>query len=700
MTQRTAKGKPRSSAHPEPCGSVRPSRRGRWRALSLVLIHVVAGLHVAHWYATGKTITPVEPSEAMQTLGQGLVNAGFVLFALLILSTLVFGRFFCGWGCHLVALQDLCTWMLRKVGIRPRPFRSRLLVFVPLLAAIWMFVAPTLVRMWIGRPPPELQPHFETHYFWDRFPGLFVALLTFAVCGFVIVYILGNKGFCTYACPYGGIFGLADQIAPGKIRVTDACDGCGHCTATCTSNVRVAEEVRVHGMVVDPGCMKCMDCTDVCPRGALYFGFGKPTLRKTERATPRKVAYDYTWPEEALLALTFLGSVVILRALYDAVPFLLALGLAAISAYALVTATRLLYRKDVRHSGFRLRASGRTTPAGAVVLGCVVLWVLFLAHSGWVQYLTLNGSRLVSSGVSLAAAGSPADGAGRTSRGIELLLRSEKLGLVTPTNLLGRIASGYSHLGRNDRAEEYYRRAVLQSPGYAAARYELARRLGHRGDKEAGAEQLLELVRRRPEFPGAHDLLAEWLLELGRGEQALAVVSDLRRERPEELSIQLTHGIVLAQTGRPEEARVEIAGVLERAPELPRAHFHLGQILAHTGEFEPALAAFERAAELAPQDPESRYMSAKVAARLERWATVRDQLEPLLPDDPFNAEYVRPWAHAVARTGGLEAAIELAEQAGEIDRGMRFRLAFLYTEAGRTEEARGILAEFSAARAE
>ena len=28
------------------------------------------------------------------------------------------------------------------------------------------------------------------------------------------------------------------------------------------------------GMVVDPGCMKCMDCVSVCPNDALYFGFG------------------------------------------------------------------------------------------------------------------------------------------------------------------------------------------------------------------------------------------------------------------------------------------------------------------------------------------------------------------------------------------------------------------------------------------
>ena len=75
-----------------------------------------------------------------------------------------------------------------------------------------------------------------------------------------------------------GSFSLADKLAPGKIRVTDACNQCGHCTATCTSNVLVHAEVKQYKMVVDPGCMKCMDCISVCPNDALYFGFGKPTI--------------------------------------------------------------------------------------------------------------------------------------------------------------------------------------------------------------------------------------------------------------------------------------------------------------------------------------------------------------------------------------------------------------------------------------
>src|SRR5206468_2843618 len=141
---------------------------------------------------------------------------------------------------------------------------------------------------------------------WKTFPPVAIAALTFVSCGFVIVYLLGNKGFCTYACPYGGIFGPVDYLAPGKIRVTDDCNGCGHCTATCTSNVRVAEEVATFKMVVDPGCMKCMDCVNVCPNDALYFGFGKPSAVALKQAAKRpRRSFDFTWPEEIGMAAIF-----------------------------------------------------------------------------------------------------------------------------------------------------------------------------------------------------------------------------------------------------------------------------------------------------------------------------------------------------------------------------------------------------------
>ena len=312
-------------ASPQPARTVRPSRSGRWRAAVLILVHLVIAAHVAHWLTAGETLTPVEPSEAMAFSKAGIVNAGLIFFAATIVLTAVFGRFFCGWACHVVALQDLCLWLLKKIGIRPVPLRSRLLRVVPFLAFGYMFLWPFAYRVWAGDRLDRFHVELTTPDFWATFPGWVVGAATFLVCGFAAVYFLGAKGFCTYACPYGAIFAAADRVAPMRIRVTDACSGCGHCTAVCTSNVRVHQEVRDYGMVVDSGCMKCRDCVSVCPNDALYYGAGPiPLVAAPRVARPEPRIYPLALWEEAVLGIAFVAFFFAFRGIYGVVPFLMA----------------------------------------------------------------------------------------------------------------------------------------------------------------------------------------------------------------------------------------------------------------------------------------------------------------------------------------------------------------------------------------
>ncbi|MCY3000544.1 MAG: tetratricopeptide repeat protein [Planctomycetota bacterium] len=411
--------------------AIRPSRVSRWRLWVLVGVHVAVAAHIAHWWMKGSTLTPLEPSESVELATRGVLNAGAIFFGLAILSTAVFGRFFCGWACHLVAVQDGCRWLLEKAGLRPRPVNLGLLGLIPLAVFVYMFLAPYLPRIEQGLGLGVEHTEFTTSGFWDTFPGLWMSILTFLVGGFLMVWFLGAKGFCTYACPYGAVFGVVDQLAPIRIRVTDACSGCGHCTAVCTSNVRVHQEVRDWKAIVDPGCMKCLDCVSVCPKDALYVGFGAPaivTARKREpkggrvswgeRAVRVAAAAAFLWGMFLVLmsrqgtveskwatelavgslaiALLFAGkaerrggpslgedllsAAAFLIALYglrgyallpwsDAeVSLLLALGLAALFALSVVYAWRTLRRSELRLQTWTLVTGGARTKAGTVVL--------------------------------------------------------------------------------------------------------------------------------------------------------------------------------------------------------------------------------------------------------------------------------------------------------------------------------------------
>src|SRR5437870_13125399 len=117
----------------------RKSNTSRWRAAALITLNLFMIAHIIQWRIMGKTISPIEPSETMHTLQKGFVNAGFIFFTLAILATLIFGRFVCGWGCHILVWHDLCGWFLENIGLHAKRFRSRLLVYVPLIGALYMF---------------------------------------------------------------------------------------------------------------------------------------------------------------------------------------------------------------------------------------------------------------------------------------------------------------------------------------------------------------------------------------------------------------------------------------------------------------------------------------------------------------------------------------------------------------------------------
>jgi len=403
-------------------GKVKRSRAAKWRALTLFLVNAIIAARLAWWLANDQQsiISPVEPSESLAFSKDNVINAGLIFFIIMIASTMIFGRFFCGWACHFLAVQDAARWLLLKLGIRPKPFRSRLLALVPLGAFLYMFIWPLAYRAWLFAGNVRLRlgagdtfsnalawanehpfafgiPESEIVRagFWDTFPGIVGAIFAFLVAGAAIVYILGAKGFCFYACPYGGILGPADKLAPFRIRVNEDCTESGHCTSVCSSNVRVHEEVRDYGMVVDPGCMKCLDCVTVCPNDALRWGIGKPALFAKPRRTPDiRHRKDYSTREEFALAALFLGTLYSLHGLYGVFPFLVSLGVSSILAYLLMTVARTFYKPSVRGMRINLKHNGSRTKAGLIALPIALLTVASLGHSAFIQHRLWAGTKL------------------------------------------------------------------------------------------------------------------------------------------------------------------------------------------------------------------------------------------------------------------------------------------------------------------
>ncbi len=679
------------------------SRYGKWRAFSLIMVYVLMIVHILHWKVAGKTMAPVELSEIMKALEMRVLSAGVIFMGIMLIGSLIFGRFFCSWGCHMLALQDLSHWILKKLRIRPKPIRSRVLLLVPLGAACYMFLWPQLNRMWLGYSLPNASSRLTTTDFWRDLPGPLVITLTALTCGFVVIYFFGGRGFCTYGCPYGVLFGVLDRLAPGKIRVGPGCEQCGKCTAICTSNIRVHEEVKAYGMVIDPRCMKDMDCVSVCPQDVLHFGFGRPSLARSWKTKAPARRYDFSIPEEIALVAVFLGALFTWRGLYDRLPFLMSLALSGVTAYLAITLARLFYRPHLTLNRYRLKIGGKLLKSGYVFAVACSVFMAFTAHSAYIQYHKIRGAALISSAEHPSAPGADArKGQFATlEAGVDHLLKCDRYGLASTTKLEMQLGRSLLTLGRPDEAEPYLRRAVERQPNYPDARTQLAGVLTKQGRlQEADGHLVYALGITSPHeeyqqdfqriYVNAHVQRGNLLLQGGRIDLADEEFREALATEPEKLEAHFGLGMIAAQSGRLADAEVHYRKAIELHPNAAEAHANLGDVLLATGDAPGAMNAYRNALAANPELERGHFKlgvlslhTAKVDEALQHFAIAVERS----PNDSETRNY---YGQALLEAGRMEEAQTQFERAVTLDERFadaHFNLGRLFASTGQRTAA-------------
>ncbi len=170
-----------------------------------------------------------------------------LMVAFTLVTTLVWGRVFCGFLCPFGALQDFIERVVPRGWQRPFPpavhRRARWLKYGVLAAVVVPAAAGSRVSVYQYVEP------FGTVFF--RSPSLLLWAIALA---FLAASVVVPRFYCRYACPLGAALGILSVFAPRRIARVEQCTLCLVCEQKCPTGAIRRETIDF------PECVRCNVC--------------------------------------------------------------------------------------------------------------------------------------------------------------------------------------------------------------------------------------------------------------------------------------------------------------------------------------------------------------------------------------------------------------------------------------------------------
>ena len=162
-------------------------------------------------------------------------------------------------------------------------------------------------------------------------------------------------------------------------------------------------------------------------------------------------------------------------------------------------------------------------------------------------------------------------------------------------NLRGVLAQ---HMGQNDVAEDFIRRALAVNPRFADAHYNLGIALQGQGRLDDAVSAYRESLRLSSDSPDAYHNLGNCLHELGRLDEAIECQRQATAIAPRDPNTHNSLGVALYDAGALDDAIAAYDRAIALDADYAPAYGNKAGVLLVKGMAEEAVAAFRRAAEL------------------------------------------------------------------------------------------------------
>lgn len=219
------------------------------------------------------TMNYLSPYVIIYGASQGIINGSLIMFGLLFLSSLVFGRLWCAWVCPAGALGEIC------MRVNDDRVRSKWLDYLKWgIWVVWQGLIAFLAVSAGGYRSVDFFLLTESGISVDE-PAKYVIYFIVVGTFLLLSLFIGRRAGCHSICWMAPFMILGRKIRnlfawPSyRLKVEpENCIKCKKCTYNCPMSLDVDAMVNQNKME-NAECILCAQCADNCPEGVIHLVF-------------------------------------------------------------------------------------------------------------------------------------------------------------------------------------------------------------------------------------------------------------------------------------------------------------------------------------------------------------------------------------------------------------------------------------------